>query len=236
MTGPGGLLLPPLMSARACADDPARAACQAAMQGCDAGLMTWRVTPAAMQAALVFAPEVDLARAMIMLPLCGVGFQNALGALSPPEVAVELRWDGTILLNGAACGRLRAHAADPGGPAAGPPDWLVVALDLRLTLTEGGADPQITALYEEGCGEVTPEALLEAWARHTLNWIGRWEADGNRVLHEEWRGLVPDIGQASTLADHPGKVLGTDESFGLLIARDDTTHLVPLTHLLEDMP
>ncbi|MBB96106.1 MAG: hypothetical protein CML68_16125 [Rhodobacteraceae bacterium] len=228
-----GLTLPPLMSAEEVAGDPLAAACARAQEGCDAGLMCWTIAPTRIEAALVFAPEVSLSRAMEMLPLCGVGLQNALGALSPPEVAVQLGWDGTIFVNGARCGALRVRASD--SDAGQVPDWLVIGMSLRLSLgaVDPGATPDDTALAEEGCADIPPDLLLEAWARHTLNWIGRWETDGAQPLYAEWRGLVPDLGTTVTRDGRAGTFLGVDESFGMLLRGDDATHLIPLTTLLE---
>ena len=104
---------PPLMSGHAVSgdQDPFETACIKAVQGCDAGLVVYNLGADLLRAALVFAPEVALRDAVAMLPTCGVGFQNALGALAPPEVAVHLEWDGGIRVNGARCGQLRAMAS-----------------------------------------------------------------------------------------------------------------------------
>ena len=71
------------------------------------------------------------------------------------------------------------------------PDWLCVGLELDLwpASENMGETPNETALYAEGCSEVDASTLLEAWARHTLNWLTRWEADGARTVHNEWRAL-----------------------------------------------
>jgi BirA family biotin operon repressor/biotin-[acetyl-CoA-carboxylase] ligase len=37
-----------------------------------------------------------------------------------------------------------------------------------------GQTPISTSLYVEGCADVEPPTLVEAWSRHTLNWITRW--------------------------------------------------------------
>ncbi|MFW2544576.1 DUF4444 domain-containing protein [Primorskyibacter sp. 2E107] len=228
-------VFPPLMAGEEVTgrQDPAEIACLRAAQGCDAGLVVYRLDDMALEAALIFAPEVPLRQAMVMLPLCGVGFQNALGALAPPEVAVHLAWDGAIRVNGARCGRLRAMSSDS-DPAA-VPDWLVVALSVPILPadSEGGLTPDQTALYAEGCTEVAAPHLLEAWARHTLGWISRWETGGNAALHSEWQGLAHGIGEDARQNGLSGTALGVDEDFGLLLRDGETTHLIPLTTLLE---
>ena len=88
---------------------------------------------------------------MAMLPVCGVGFQNALGALAPPEVAVHLEWAGQIRVNTARCGRLRAAAS--GSDPAVAPDWLVIGLDIPILQTSLDPEhtPDVTALRPTGC-------------------------------------------------------------------------------------
>jgi biotin-(acetyl-CoA carboxylase) ligase len=230
------LTFPPAMQGEAVTRDPAEAAVLRAIQGVDAGLVTWRVAADRVGAALVLAPEVPLSRAMAMLPLCGVGFQNALGALAPPEVAVHLDWDGGLRVNGARCGGMRVFAAtrDP----AAQPDWLVVSFDLDLlpTQEETGLTPERTALYVEGCADVDPARLVESWARHTLAWIARWEDEGTRPLHAEWRGLAHGIGEDITQDGQSGTFLGVDEHFGMLLRQGAETRLIPLTTRLEDTP
>jgi biotin-(acetyl-CoA carboxylase) ligase len=226
------------MSGRAVtgATHPFDAACALAAEGCDAGLIVHNLTANHLMAAIVLAPEVPLAEAMVMLPTCGVGFQNAFGALAPPEVAVQLEWSGAIRLNGASCGRLRVAAG--GTDPEVEPDWLVIGLDLPLLqITERPGDqPDQTTLYDEGCAEVDPVELLEAWARHSLVWINTWEDAGPRALHAEWRGLAWRMGEEVTQNGLTGTFQGVDDRFGMLLRVEDTTHLIPLTALLETQP
>ena len=227
---------PPLMTGAPVegATVPFEKACAMASLGCDAGLVVHNVTADRLAAALVLAPEVPLERAMAMLPACGVGFQNALGALGPPELAVHLGWEGGIRVNGAACGRLRAMAgtSDP----AAPPEWLVIGLEVPLMhmAERPGARARETALHEEGCADLDPVALLEAWARHTLLWINNWEEDAGRALQSAWRGLVPEIGEVVTRGGLTGTFLGVDENFGMLLRTEEATHLVALATVLEN--
>lgn len=226
---------PPLLSGEdAGAEDPVDRASALAALGCDAGTVVFSLQADRLRAALVFAPEVPLEEAMAMLPLCGVGLQNALGALGPAELAVHLGWDGGIFVNGASCGRLRvrASAADP----AAVPDWLVVGIELPLVQTEvdPGVRPDVTALYDEGCADLDPVRLLESWARHTLVWINRWSGEGARPLHAEWMGLARGVGEPVEIAGRSGTFLGVDERFGLLLRTGTGTELIPLSSQLED--
>lgn len=223
---------PPLFSGQdAAGGDPFALACAAAEDGCDAGLVIYDLAPHTLRAAVVFAPEVPLSDAVVILPICGVGFQNALGALGPPEVAVHLGWDGGIYVNGGRCGSLRIAAP---GPPDQEPDWLVVDLTLALwpASEDAGLTPDQTALYAEGCAEVDAVALLEAWMRHTLVGINAWADDGPARLHREWAGLAHGLSGDITVGTRTGTYVGLDEALGLLLKIDGKTVLIPLTENL----
>jgi len=234
MTGPS---FPPLFSGLPVTGvtDPFDKACAQALLGCEAGLVVYNLGANSLRAALVLAPEVPLGDAVAMLPLCGVGFQNALGALAPPEVAVHLDWEGGIFVNGAACGTLRM-AASHADPEARP-EWIVVGIEIPLwpETDRPGENPGETTLYAEGCVDVDASALLESWARHTLVGINRWEEDGAEPLHKEWRGLARDIGESVQIQDKSGTFVGVDERFGLLLRDAEVTTLIPMTTLLENV-
>lgn len=232
-----GLSFPPLFHGLATAGtDPFVVACAEARKGCDAGLVAYDLRPDVMRAAMVFAPEVPLREAVIMLPLCGVGFQNALGALAPPEVSVHLEWAGAIRVNGGRCGALSMAAAPPAPEV--EPDWLVVGIELDLwpASEETGLTPDVTALFTEGCADVEAPMLLEAWVRHTLVWLNRWQEDGLRPVHTEWNGIVHDRGEEISVAGRTGIFLGVDEAFGMLLQKDGRTTIIPLTEILREAP
>ncbi|GAA6161002.1 hypothetical protein NBRC116589_31760 [Ruegeria sp. HU-ET01832] len=210
--------------------DPFQRAQAMAALGCDAGTVVYNIQADRLRVAIVFAPEVPLQDAMAMLPLCAVGFQNALGALAPPEVAVHLDWDGPICVNGAKCGMFQVAASSTAPEE--EPDWLIVGWELALLQTSDapGENPDITALYDEGCAEVSPTQMVESWSRHMLTWLNRWQEDGNAPLHAEWMGLLRGVGEPFDT----GVFLGADERFGMLIRDGAETTLRPLTDLLEN--
>lgn len=204
-----------------------------AIRGCEAGLVVYDLGANTLRAAIVFAPEVPLGKAMTMLSVCEIGFQNALGALAPPEVAVHFDWGGSIRINGAKSGYFTVAASDTSPNST--PDWMVIGLTLKLWPTEGdgGSNPDETALYAEGCVDVDASSLLESWTKHTLVWINRWLEDGTAPIHAEWHGLAHGQGEALEINGMSGTYLGVDEDFGLLLRTSDSTELLPLTTLLE---
>ncbi|MEX0306859.1 MAG: DUF4444 domain-containing protein [Ruegeria sp.] len=225
-------VFPPLLTGHPVqgGEDPFDRAQAMAALGCDSGTVVYNIQADHLRVAIVFAPEVALLDAMAMLPLCAVGFQNALGALAPPEVAVHLGWDGLICVNGACCGAF--HTAASTTDPAEVPDWLIIGWELALLQTSDapGETPDVTALYDEGCADVSATQLVESWSRHMLTWLNRWQEDGNAPLHSEWMGLLLGVGEP---IGEDGVFLGTDERFGMLIRDGADTHLRPLTDLLE---
>jgi biotin-(acetyl-CoA carboxylase) ligase len=213
--------------------DPFEKAIALAIVGTDPGTVVYNLAGGTLRASLILAPEVPLEQAMAMLPVCGLGFQAALGALAPPEVAVHLEWDGRIRVNGAVCGRFRVRAS--GNDPSATPDWLVVGLELDFESREGnpGENPDRTYLIEEGCGEITPAQLLESWVRHTLYWINRWLDEGPRPVHSDWRGLAQNLGEEIDFGGETGTFVGVDEQFGMLLRTGDETKLIPLSTQLE---
>ena len=232
-------LLPPLFSGLPVAGgaDPFARAVDEARRGCDAGLFVYDRAADRLRAAIVFAPDVALREAMAIVPICAVGFQNAFGTLAPPEVAVHLTWPLGIRLNDAACGGFRIAA--PHSDAESQPDWLVLGLELPLlphNPDAPGDTPDRTSLYDEGCTEVHPVALLESWSRHTLVWINRWQDGEISALHAEYSGLLKGLGEELSPADGApaGKFLGLDEDFCMILQTPDGgTRLLPLTGALE---
>jgi len=230
---------PPLLRGKAVVApaDPFAAACAEAARGCDAGLICHSAGGTDFAAAIVLAPEVSLMKAMAMLPVAGLGLQNALGALAPPELAVHLGWDGGVFLNGGKAGRFRVATA-PDDPDT-VPDWLVIGLELAMVSASDapGDTPDATSLAEEGCGDIDAVTLLETWARHMLVWINRWQDDGPARVHTDWQALAQGLGGGFRIAYRgtamAGEFLGVDEDFSMLLKSDGQTTALHLTGLLE---
>ena len=227
-----GIEFPPLLTGLAVVGDPFVAACNAAV-GAEPGTVFYTPGEEVMQAAVLLTPEVALREAIGVSFAVSLGMNDALGVLAPPEVGVHLEWPDRIRVNGARCGRLRLAASAP-DPAA-EPDWLVVGVELRV-LPLGQAEPgeiaDQTCLHEEGCGEITSTLLIEAWARHMMNWLHIYLTEGFAPLHEEWRSKAHGLGEA---VEYPeaGTFVGLDEWGGMILKGEGGTRILPLTDYQE---
>lgn len=213
-------VLPPLMRRAVVspADDPVTSATRAAAEaargpeGAEPGLVFLAPAPTRLRLAITLVPEVGLARAVQMGHALLLAAGDAIGALAAPEVGVTCRWPATLLVNGAAAGRVRLAA--PGRARDAVPAWLVVGLDLRLLHDgrgEPGDVPDETSLFEEGAGALPAGRLAESTARHFLSWVYRWEADGFTPLRDAWNARAegtrldaegrPDAGPATGLVE-----------------------------------
>ncbi|PKP80417.1 MAG: hypothetical protein CVT80_14100 [Alphaproteobacteria bacterium HGW-Alphaproteobacteria-2] len=202
------------------------------------GSLHWADDLGLFSVAVTLAPEMPLERAMGAVMAAGLGLNEALGVLTPPETAVEFTWPGGLKVNGAACGGLRAAAstAEPGAE----PGWLVIGASVPLLPlaqnTEPGLTPDRTSLWDEGAGDVTAHALTEAWSRHFLAWLNRLLDDGLKPLHAAWRAKWAQREGGAVAYPVPGTALGLDESGGLLMKTGGQTRAFPLTLMLEESP
>jgi len=213
--------------------DPFVKAMTQAIAGIDSGTIFWSENIETLKAALVLAPETKLADALQTLYVAQIGLAEALGALAPPEVPVQFVWPDRIKINGAFCGRFRmaAESIDPESE----PNWLILGFELPFVMqTSGdpGEHPDETALYEEGCVEVSPTALLESWSRHTLVWLNRYLADGFAPIHEAWRGRCIGLGDHVTYP-RDGVFAGIDDQGNQLLRDGPMTTVVRLSDFLE---
>lgn len=181
------IALPPLMRADA-GPNPLTRAAQMARAGTDAGLLCWSDEGGRLDAALVLVPDGPAGPA---LAAGMVALRDALGVLAPPEMAVTGTWDGIIRVEGAAAGGVELYAHPP---------WAILRLQIDLMPQndgEPGTAPDRTALWLEGCGDITAPDLLSAFARHVLFHLSRLE-DDQTGLFRDWHAM---LGGASIDAD-----------------------------------
>ena len=185
-----------------------------------AGDVLWSESSKSLRMSLVLEPEVERKRCGEMLFLMMVAFGDAAGAISAPEVAITYRWPSLILINEAVVGSADLVVADCEEDEI--PAWMIASLDILIKpgqlQSDPGENPDVTSMWEEGCGDISRTELLESVSRHVVNWIHTWSEDGFKPVHDQWKGRISEKGEVYSGTDN-GKFIGLDESGNALIKR-----------------
>lgn len=181
---------PPGYQAKLCPSDAFETACQAAAEGAEDGLLLWVDRSDRCEAAVVLQPldPIDVALTLSYVGL--LGLHDALAAVAPPETPASMAWPDRLMVNDACVGGIRvAH-----GPLvekegmSDVPAWLVIGIAVQMSGDPDddapGAELEYTNLMEEGCGEITVPMLVEAFSRHLLHWLDRWQEDGFQPVRQ----------------------------------------------------
>lgn len=197
------LLLPPAFEPVAVRTDPFAAALESVERDAGTGNFFWADLPSHFDVAVVWTPELPLARMWPARFAPMVAMAEALGALGPPNVRVTFSWPDGIAVNGAAVGGIRTAAPRDATPHA-VPDWMVVGLVLRLNYaneeTAPGQAPEQTALTEEGF-DVLSKDLAESFARNLLYWFHQWTERGPDSVAGHWLTYLNAAGPSSCSLD-----------------------------------
>jgi BirA family transcriptional regulator, biotin operon repressor / biotin---[acetyl-CoA-carboxylase] ligase len=229
-------VLPPPFRAFAVAPelDPFERCLALASEGAEAGTLLWSSGEEACEGAVVLAPEQPLEQSLPVVLVAMLGLGEALGAHLPPVVAVTFGWPDRLEVNGGVVGGVRMASART-ETAGAVPDWLVIGfrIAMRGPWGETGQDPlDRTTLEEEGCGEVASLDLLEAYGRHFLSWINRWQEDGVAPVQQAWLARATGLGKPIEIETggqrRQGTFAGITDSGALRLVNQGVTQTVSL--------
>ncbi len=187
-----------------------------------AGDLVWSDDPYTLNFALVLEPETDRERCQQILFAAMTATVDSIGALAPPEVAVNFRWPSVILVNDAKAGYADLEVSD--AEENGVPKWMVLSLTLavkpRRRHSEPGRDISVTTLWDEGCGDLNRTMMLESISRHLVSHIHNWSEDGFGPIHAQWWGRISErtpLAEGALPLSARGDLIGLDEFGNALI-------------------
>lgn len=236
---------PPLLTGHAVKGKPGPfelACAQAAAGEAGAGDVFWARDTARLDWACVLEPEVRTSRALQMHYVLMLAFGDAFGAIAPPEVGLQFRWPSTLLVNGGIAGKARI-AVGPENDE-GIADWMAVGIGITIKRDTGGFEPgnapEETALYEEGCGEITRTELVDSLSRHFLTWVHTWNEEGFKSIHEGWLARAEnwqsEISVEWNGTQHAGTFITIDDEGNLLLKTTDGVVSLPIADAVDPVP
>lgn len=136
--------------------------------------------------AVVLEPDAILAEARLAHYLAMNALADALAIHSPPERPVLFRWPDALTYDlGLIGGGRLAWPADC--PESQVPDWLVFGAMVRATTMSPFQLGQTgVGMAEEGFEEVDAVDLIEAFARHLMLGVSRWQEEGAKPTVRRW--------------------------------------------------
>ena len=168
--------------------------------------------------AVVLEPDETLAQARRALYAGMAGLAEALAAHGQPETGIAIDWPDAILINGGLVGGGRLAWPQEVAEDETPP-WLVFGGMIRTASMSGiepGLNPSVTALEEEGFGEMLASQLVESFARNFMLLIDAWQESGFAAVAKNYLARLPV---------EPGMRRDIDENGDLLLRRMGKTEV-----------
>jgi BirA family biotin operon repressor/biotin-[acetyl-CoA-carboxylase] ligase len=168
---------------------------------------------------LIFRPQLELARAVALTMICGLGVRQAIRELT--ALPAQLKWPNDIVLHGRKAGGILTEAGTSGQHL----DWVVVGIGLNVNLAVAALPAEFgaTSLQHE-LGR--PSSRLKLLQQALLRIEQRYERlqAGQSPVHE-WSTALETLGERVQLCTAGGAVAGlaeaVDDQGALLLRLDD---------------
>lgn len=210
------------------ADDVAAEAVSRARNGAPEGTLVWSTQQRSGQGrmgrawsspedglyvGLILRPEFEWARTGELALLGVVSLGAAVASMVEPMTELRYRWPNDVLVGGTKIGGVWLRE----DPAAG---FVVLVVSCNVgsspeDIVDGGC-----LLQEGGNEQITPEVLLEHFARQFLAWINRWDEEGFDPVRRAFASRSDREGTPVALV-----VSAEERAAGLLDGLDDSGNL-----------
>jgi len=168
-------------------------------EGLGRGGRTWMSGHNNLHCALILRPGLPLAECCQLSLLACVACSIAMAEQAEPLVELRYRWPNDVLLNrGKVAGvTLSGEINDD------TVDWMVININVNVFDHPAVKGFAAASMRGEGFERCDREALLSAYGRELVSWLGRWSDEGFAPVRKAWlaRGAGEDLDYALTVAD-----------------------------------
>lgn len=159
---------------------------------------------------LIVRPDVPAAQAAELGFVTGCAVFDTIGEVCDPGFECRLKWPNDILVNDSKIGGILLEAK---GEAGKPVDYVIIGLGVNLLSHPQDTSYPTTDFLEQS--QMIPDTtFLEAYARHFMEWAGRWVENGFEPIRENWRWRAKGIGKDITVRLQDGEMHGIFEDLG----------------------
>jgi BirA family biotin operon repressor/biotin-[acetyl-CoA-carboxylase] ligase len=168
---------------------------------------------------LILRSDCPVSRAAQLGFVAALAIGGALGAILPRVDRLAYKWPNDVLIDGH---KVAGVLLESEVTAAGRLSFLVIGVGVNLTASPRETEFPATSVAEKGLGYISPEVMLEQFARHFQALEGKWRAQGFAPIRAAW------LAAALTSCGEPirvrlesttlhGRFLDLDESGALLV-------------------
>jgi BirA family biotin operon repressor/biotin-[acetyl-CoA-carboxylase] ligase len=168
---------------------------------------------------LIFRPQLELARAVTLTMICGLGVRQAIRELT--ALPAQLKWPNDIVLHGHKAGGILTEAGSSGEHL----DWVVVGIGLNVNLAVASLPAEFgaTSLQHELGRPSSRAQLLQQTLLRIEQRYEKLQAGQSPV--REWSAALETLGRRVQLCTTRGAVEGlaeaVDDQGALLLRLDD---------------
>ncbi|MEO5813210.1 MAG: biotin/lipoate--protein ligase family protein [Rhodanobacter sp.] len=189
----------------------------------------WLAPVDALHCALLLRPELPTARLGEFVPLSMVALGMALAGVVAPMTELRYRWPNAMVLGDGRAGGVWQAAGS---------DWLVLATSVNVAETADSENFRHTCVrFDGGNPEAAVATLLEAYARHLVTWLSRWDDEGFAPVLRHFRIRAEQMHTDVELClpggtRVTGKAEAIDESGALLLTTDNGERSVTINEYM----
>lgn len=155
---------------------------QGQREGRGRGGNTWMSGHKNLHCALVLRPGLPLAECCQLSLLASVACSVAMAEQAEPLLELRYRWPNDVLINrGKVAGVTLSGELDNNRV-----DWLVLGLNVNVFEHPPSKGFAAASMRGEGFAGHDREALLSAYGRQIVSWLGRWSDDGFAPVRNAW--------------------------------------------------
>ncbi len=177
----------------------------------------WASPPGNLYSSLILRPACAVDRAAQLGFVAALALGGALAEMLPPS-EISYKWPNDVLVGGRKIAGILLESEMLGGPQ---PAFVVVGVGVNLASAPADTEFPATALAADSDLRVTPEIMLEAYARVFQAWLWRWREEGFAPVRAAWRAQAIALGELIRVrldgATLCGRFADIDPQGGLLL-------------------